>query len=440
MNLNKIFEKSEFINSNGSLKPNRKQINLIKTSQVEAPQPSGSFAQGLENTLGLTGRAIERGMMGYTSVDYIPQSHGEINAYADWAKNQQNTTTDPKLKNVFGKLYDQLVSAKRSIVALAQRQNADYRYTEPALAALGGRGQDPRQRALQIDPELAGTLSSIDYPRAQQSFYTWVGQQENIYNDPLYNSYLGIIKSAAVLMKAITDPSLAAGISSGTVRAVPAAGAGAIGGGVSTTTPSGRPGTTPGAKPKISVNEALVNAVFRQVKKSDPSKSDTDIYQSLSYDTKLAGYYEIGKNPELRSKIEDHIRSLSYSQPFKDRMIKRLGEKIARANQIYTGTEPGTTTTSTDRETRTETTPPTSPFPSEQAPTFLFLENMLREFEAKDKTDRNFILSWPRDYAKFLRLLKNAYEAHTITPTQYDYLKGAITSIEYEYRAIISRE
>lgn len=425
--------------------PENLETNLEKTAQVSAPEPRGGFLPGLANTLDLFGRQIERGIGGYTPKDYIPNSHGEINAFADWANTEKNKVTDPKLKYSLQKMYDTLVKAKNSIVTLAQRISAPYEFKNalPGLDIIRP-AEEKRRNRLQIDTNLLSGIQDRDYETVQERYYNWIKTQKNIYNESKYASYLSILDSASVYFKALSDPKLQKDLMGGKVKPTVTKPTEVTtpGGAVTTPSTTGKPKVAP-KKPVINVNEALANSVFVVMKSKSPKKTEAEIYNSLSEEQYLSGYLEISKDSALKENIIKHIKALKYDENFKAQMIKKLDDKIQKAIELASGG--GETPTDKPSDSDQKVTPgqepaAPSPFPSEMAPSYAFLEDEISKLNLQDKYSENFLLSWPRDYKKFIKLLKNSYEARKITPAQYDYLKGELTGIEYEYRAIASGE
>ena len=177
----------------------------------------------------------------------------------------------------------------------------------------------------------------------------------------------------------------------------------------------------------LTVNEAMSNIVFETIKQSNITYlSDEQIYDSMNPRKKLLAYYIIGQDKRLKSKIIESINSKkSFKPEFKRKLIQLLDSKIAEANELNAQTE---TETKVEVPEKKE-----SPYVSERgASSYTYLNSILEEWEVKDRSTREFIIQWPGNYRSFMTKLKKAYDARTITPDQYNYLRDTVISYNEE--------
>ena len=138
------------------------------------------------------------------------------------------------------------------------------------------------------------------------------------------------------------------------------------GGGGGTTTPSGGGNTTPsgggtrpsarpnsGPKPPVapsgkpsskttnlSVNEELSKIVFRKVRASNRKLKDDNIFLDMRIDNKYKTYLDVSKDKSLDGSIRAAIKASSFSDDFKQKLIKRLDAKIAKAIELNKAVDP----------------------------------------------------------------------------------------------------
>ena len=119
-----------------------------------------------------------------------------------------------------------------------------------------------------------------------------------------------------------------------------------------TTAPSGggtRPSARPNSGPKppvapsgkpsskttnLSVNEELSKIVFRKVRASNRKLKDDNIFLDMRIDNKYKTYLDVSKDKSLDGSIRAAIKASSFSDDFKQKLIKRLDAKIAKAIEL----------------------------------------------------------------------------------------------------------
>lgn len=415
---------------------------FVKIAQANVPEPRGSLGQGIYNTLDLFGRKVERGI-GRTPLDYIPGTHGDINAFADWALKRKNEETNSNLKSVYDKLFNTLVKAKNSIITIAKKYDATYEYNPSFtpkfyesipfyLKRQFIQQTNKRAKQLQINVEIARDLEGKRLDTVQDYFYNWLKKQKDIYNEAQFNSFLSILDSAAILISSITNPTLAKDISTGKVKPIPSkkpvltekptatekatTGVGDVSG-------TGKGKTTKiTVKPsKFDVNDKLYAIVYSTVKSLRPSLSLLDM---------TAAYQNINSDSELKQAILEHIDSSGYSSENKAKLRDRFLKKVS--GTYVPGPEPGPTP---PEPTPPGPTPP-SPTPSDQdvrpSP---FLHDEVRKLSELD--DREFMKVFESKSTILSRQIMSSYTNRVLLPEEYTYLIGAIDRMKLRFQKLL---
>ena len=90
----------------------------------------------------------------------------------------------------------------------------------------------------------------------------------------------------------------------------------------------------------MSVNEELSKIVFRKVKASNPKLQDDNIFLDMRIDNKYKTYLDVSKDKGLDGSIRAAIKASSFSDEFKQKLIKRLDAKIAKAIELNKAVDP----------------------------------------------------------------------------------------------------
>ena len=90
----------------------------------------------------------------------------------------------------------------------------------------------------------------------------------------------------------------------------------------------------------MSVNEELSKIVFRKVKASNPKLQDDNIFLDMRIDNKYKTYLDVSKDKGLDGSIRAAIKASSFSDEFKQKLIKRLDAKIAKAIELSKKQDP----------------------------------------------------------------------------------------------------
>ena len=205
-----------------------------------------------------------------------------------------------------------------------------------------------------------------------------------------------------------------------------------------TTTPSGggtRPSARPNSGPKppvapsgkpsskttnLSVNEELSKIVFRKVKASNPKLQDENIFLDMRIDNKYKTYLDVYKDRSLDGSIRAAIKASSFSDEFKQKLIKRLDAKIAKAIELNKAVDPVKPEPVKPEPVKPEPTPgpvdPNKPDPVDPAKpdTDGFRcarEGLFTEIERMDNLHNNDVISYIRTYFANIKRVIDCHES-----------------------------
>ena len=82
------------------------------------------------------------------------------------------------------------------------------------------------------------------------------------------------------------------------------------------------------------MNEELSKIVFRKVRASNRKLKDDNIFLDMRIDNKYKTYLDVSKDKSLDGSIRAAIKASSFSDDFKQKLIKRLDAKIAKAIEL----------------------------------------------------------------------------------------------------------
>ena len=211
-----------------------------------------------------------------------------------------------------------------------------------------------------------------------REFLAWADYEDQTYRRSINkDSYINELRSAELDFTKLAFPDAIDSTPVTPPKPTPAP----SGGG--TTTPSGggarpnsgpKPPVAPSGKPSskttnLNVNEELSKIVFRKVKASNPKLKDDNIFLDMRIDNKYKTYLDVYKDKGLDGSIRAAIKTSSFSDEFKQKLIKRLDAKIAKAielskkQDLTPGSTQSTTQGTTQSTTQSTTSVPTPPEP-----------------------------------------------------------------------------
>ena len=200
----------------------------------------------------------------------------------------------------------------------------------------------------------------------------------------------------------------------------------------------------------MSVNEELSKIVFRKVKFSNRKLQDDNIFLDMRIDNKYKTYLDVSKDKSLDGSIRAAIKASSFSDEFKQKLIKRLDAKIAKAIELNkpissTGT-PGAASSGTNGTNGTAGTgstpePPKDPAKPDADGFRCTREGLFTEIGRMDNLHNNDPISYMRTYFANIKRVIDCHESlrNSLNLKDNTQLDSLINILEAKYFSEINK-